>query len=154
MSKNKAVRLVESVLAHSLTSRINIALFLYRDFIEDHRELVSNWGKNPRIIFGIRGDSPKPQEYLRRLRYDFGIRNIILSSLRQLVRATGFSTIWFLPDVEGNTYFEKEIRGMKMNVLSNNVWVPPKDLSTLADPFLRSVRSSKFHHYCLQPMLR
>ena len=135
MSKSKAVRLVESVLAHGSTANINIGIFFYRDFIEDNPELVSKWSKNPRLILGIRGDSPKPPEYLKKHSYSFGIRNIILSSLRHLVKATGFSTVWYLQDYDGSKALSEELQTLKLNVLKNNVWVPPKDLSGMEAAF-------------------
>ena len=135
MSRSKAIRLVESVLAHRSTARINIGLFLYRDFIEDHADLVREWSQNKRLILGIRGEGPQPLSYLERIQYDAKLRNILLSSLRQLVKATGFSTNWFLPDFGKNDAYSKELKHLKMNVLKNTVWMPPKDFTALDKAF-------------------
>ena len=135
MNKRKSSRLIQSVLAHNLTSKLNIAVFVYRDFIYEHPDVVLQWANNPRIILGLRGDSPRPIEYFKKLIYNNEIRMMIISTLRQLVRTTGRSTEWYLPDVDGNRYIESALQSLKLKFLDNNVWVPPQDPSTLGAPF-------------------
>ena len=135
MNKRRSSRLVLSVLAHNLTAQMNIAVFVYRDFIYDHPETVLQWARNPRIVLGMRGDSPRPVQYFRKMNYKDEINMMIISSIRQLVRTTGFSTEWFLPEEEGNRFVETALNSFRLKFSNNNVWVPPKDPSNLASPF-------------------
>ena len=135
MNERKSSRVIQSVLAHNLTLKLNIGVFLYRDFIFEHPKIVLEWTQNPRIVLGIRGDSPRPVEYFKKLTYKNEINMMIISSMRQLVRTTGRSTEWYLPDVEGNQSLESQVAALHLKSLSNTVWVPPKDPSTLAAEF-------------------
>ena len=135
MSRRKAIRLVETVLAHNSTNGKNIGIFLYDDFIVDHADLVTQWAKNERLVFGIRDiESPKPMEFVRNLRNGDLIRKNIISSLRKLVKATGFSTQWFLQYAE-NDGIENEMGNLKLFTSKNTVWIPPKNISLLGSDF-------------------
>ena len=149
MSRRKAIRLVETVLAHNSTIGKNIGIFLYDDFIVDHADLVAQWAKNERLVFGIREiDSPKRLEYVRNLRFDQLIRKTIISTLRKLVKATGFSTQWFLQYAEENDAIKHEMGKLKLLTSKNTVWMPPKNLSVLGDQFF-----SENYAFSLIPLL-
>ena len=150
MSRRKAIRLVETVLAHNYTNGKNIGIFLFDDFIVDHADLVTQWAKNERLVFGIRDiESSKPMEYARNLQNGDLIRKNIISSLRKLVKATGFSTQWFLQYAEENDAIKHEMRKLNLLTSENTVWMPPKNLSDLGKHFFRM--NSAFN---LIPLLR
>ena len=143
LNRRKIVRLIETVLAHSNLKNINIALFLYRDFIRENVDLVTKWFNNPRIVLGSRGDAPRPQKYFAKLRLSQEIKTIQISSLRQIVRITGHSTEWYLPDFPGNKFVEKTVETLGLKFSRNVVWVPPKDPEELNGDYSAKISVGK-----------
>ena len=135
MNARRARRLVGTVLAHTVSKSINIGLFVYRDFVYDHPDLIQEWLEDPRLVLGIRGDSPKPHDYFMRYNYESETNMMLISSMRQLLKDTGFNTDYFLADYEGNKVLDKCLSKNKLKKVQHTVWVPPRQASKLDEPF-------------------
>ncbi|XP_063717457.1 uncharacterized protein LOC134844620 isoform X3 [Symsagittifera roscoffensis] len=135
MNARRARRLVATILAHSVAKSINVGLFVYRDFVYDHSQLVNEWLNDLRVVLGVRGDSPKPEEYFLRYNYEKEMDIMLISSQRELLKNTGFNTDLFLEDFEGNKALKTVLTKRNMKVASHPIWIPPKKASKLSQPF-------------------
>ncbi len=156
MNKRKAKRLIATVLAHNSTKGINVALFMYRDFMYDNPELISDWLKDPRVVIGVRGDSPMPEAYYKKFTLNHVIEMAIISTLRQVVRSTGFSTQYFLYDFTPNSNLMKAVEKFGLKSPQSPVWVPPKDPNDIGSPFFtkRSVeKTPPLLHYLYSKLI-
>ena len=60
---------------------------------------------------------------------------MLVSTLRQLLRNTGYNTHYFLPDFPNNSKLNEILLKNKMEKVERVVWVPPQDASKLDSPF-------------------